>query len=549
MEWFTGARRRLLAAAVLLIGLFVPARVAGAQVVSGTVRDSASGIPIPGTRVLVLEANGRATAQGTTDGSGRFRLSSPPARGRRATGPLRLRVVRMGFRPHEVPLPRVAGEQTIDVAIASFPIVLEEVQVTAASCPQRADRKQALAVLQSARMALYGTVLARSGSSASMTRLLYERRLDPSGRIVSQRVHRRVTTGRGEPFSAARTALAIGRDGFEFDSSGAHTYLGPDADALVDEEFVQHHCFKLMPSDRSRPQQVGLGIEPLEEEDGRIDIVGTLWVDTLSRVLDDLTFKYVGLDKQTAALRPEGRLSFRELPNGIVIVDRWSLRLPGEPARTGSGAVPEIGGEIADASWPDGFDWHAPLGTLRLQVVDAQGRAATGSSVHLVDTDYGGSVDSSGSAVTIGDLLPGPYVASVVDPRLSVLGVAKPTTYRFTAQRDSTREALLTVATAEELVRSRCSQSTSIVAGRGALLGRVVTPDGRPVPNARWAIRDQFGTTLVEDGKVDADGWFQWCQLPLNTRVNIDVWRDERRVNDSRIVMDPLTTLNFILPP
>jgi DNA-binding response OmpR family regulator len=81
--------------------------------------------------------------------------------------------------------------------------------------------------------------------------------------------------------------------------------------------------------------------------------IGDLVIDTLSRVLQDLTFRFVGLDRETSALRPEGRLSFRELPNGVVIIDQWSLRLAGDRAQT-SGATPEIGGEIARATWPDG---------------------------------------------------------------------------------------------------------------------------------------------------------------------------------------------------
>jgi hypothetical protein len=36
--------------------------------------------------------------------------------------------------------------------------------------------------------------------------------------------------------------------------------------------------------------------------------------------------------------------------------------------------------------------------------------------------------------------------------------------------------------------------------------------------------------------------------VPPNSRVTVDVWRDERRVNDSRIVMDRVTALNFVLP-
>jgi hypothetical protein len=83
---------------------------------------------------------------------------------------------------------------------------------------------------------------------------------------------------------------------------------------------------------------------------------------------------------------------------------------------------------------------------------------------------------------------------------------------------------------------------------RAWLLGRVVTADGQPVRDARWSIRDEFGTAVVEDGKVDADVHFQWCKLPKNTRVNIDVWRETKRTSASRFVMEPLTTLHFVLP-
>jgi hypothetical protein len=548
MDVNQGAWRSPLAGALLLVCLcaLAPA-AASAQLVSGTVRDSASRLPLPGTKVLVLDAAGRAAAQGATDQQGRFRLSPWGVRtGRRATpANLRLRVLRIGFRPKEVPISRGDAGRALDIGLSSFPIVLEEVQVMAVTCPKRADRATALAVLQQARLALYASVLARSQSSASMTRLLYDRRIDPnSGRTLSQQVRKQVTSGRSEPFSATRIASSFGRDGFVTDSSGDHSYLGPDAESLLDDAFIHENCFKINAPDRARPQQVALGFEPVEHEEGSLDLVGTLWVDTLARVVKDLTFRYVGLDRTTNALVPEGRLSFRELPNGVVIVDRWSLRLLGENARR-EGAVPEIGGEIARASWPDGSSWSAPLGTLRLHAVDRQGRPASESAVRLVGTDYAADIDSS-ATVVLSDLLPGPYTASVYDARLAVLGLQAATTFRFTAERDSTKDALLQVETADEIARRRCGQEQP-APGKGWLLGRVVTADGTPVREARWSIRDQAGVTLVDDGRVDDAGWFQWCQLPLNTRVAIDVWRDERRVNESRIVMDRLTTLHFVL--
>ena len=116
-----------------------------------------------------------------------------------------------------------------------------------------------------------------------------------------------------------------------------------------------------------------------------------------------MTFRYVGLDRETSALRPVGRLAFRELPNGVVIIDHWSLRLAGDRARS-EGGTPEIGGEIARATWPDGSTWKASLGTMRLHVVDNGGRPATAASVQLVDTDYQMTMDAQGTIV-LDDLL------------------------------------------------------------------------------------------------------------------------------------------------
>ena len=538
-------RRWSLIGVLVLVAVIAQAPAAAAQVVSGTVRDSASQQPLPNTRVVVVDPSGRATAQTTTDQQGRFRLSPWTGRGARAAA-LRLRVVRMGFRPSEVPLVRASAGTPVEISVSSFPVVLEEFQVMAATCPKRADRAAALNLLQQVRMALFATVLARSQSSGTMTRLLYERRLDPNGRILSQSVRRKVTSGTREPFSAARSAAAFDREGFVKDATGSPTYPGPDAENLIDDAFSQQYCVRMALPDRDRPGLVGLGFEPVFREEGKIDFVGTVWIDTVSRVLQDLTFRYVGLDRETAALRPEGRLSFRELPNGVVIIEQWSLRLAGDRARS-DGGTPEIGGEIARASWPGGSGWRAPLGTIRLHVVDNGGRPATAALVQLVDTDYEMRMDASGTIV-LDDLLPGPYTATVRDPRLVALGIPSSASLKFTAMRDSTKESLLQIETAEDVASRRCSQDGPS-SSRGWVLGRVVTPDGRPVRDARWSIRDQFGAALVEDGKVDESGLFQWCQLPLNQRVSIDVWRENRRMNDSRIVMDRLTTLHFVLQP
>ena len=562
------ARHLIVAAALLLMASTALAPALHGQEVRGTVRDSSSNLPLPNTVILVLDPSGRPAARSTTDAQGRFRVvawggKATGKAAQKAAGNLRLRVMRMGFRPHEVPLASVAGGTSVDIALTSFPINLEEVQVVAApSCPKRPDRPFALALLQQVRMALYANVLARSQNSATVTQLLYARRFDgDGGRVAGQSVRVNVTNGASERFNAARSAAAVDRQGFRMDSAGAPGFLPPDAESLADDEFAENHCFRIMADDRTRPRQVGLGFEPAVREDtGHIDIVGTLWVDTLSRVLRDLTFRYVGLDRQTRALGPEGRLSFKELSNGVVLVDRWSLRLTADrgdgdaPARPTDPMVggwrsnaQEIGGEVGRVSWPDGYSWTAPLGAVRLRAVDGQGRPASASIVQIVGTNYDVARDGDGAFVASG-LLPGPYSVAIRDPRLAELDIPLTSSFRFTAVRDSTIDARVQVETADDFAAKRCG-ADAIGAGKGALLGRVVSADGRPVADARWTVRDEFGTAMIEGARVGADGMFHWCQAPMNKRLTIDVSRDERRASTSRLVSDRLTTMRFVLSP
>ena len=96
---------------------------------------------------------------------------------------------------------------------------------------------------------------------------------------------------------------------------------------------------------------------------------------------------------------------------------------------------------------------------------------------------------------------------------------------------------------------NRCGYGAGIVAGRGRLLGRVMRADGQPAADARWTMRDEFGTVMVESGRADADGFFHSCVLPMNKSVTIDVWQGDKRTNASRTTTDPLTTLRLVLPP
>ncbi|MES2177203.1 MAG: carboxypeptidase-like regulatory domain-containing protein [Gemmatimonadota bacterium] len=546
--------RGLVGATVALIAIAVSPLMLSAQRIQGTIRDSASVRPISGAVVALLDSLGNTLARGTTDDRGQYTLvATPEAR--------QLRVVRIGFRPQLTTIPR--GLRA-DVSLVPIPFLLAEQRVIAASnCPSRGDRAAALSLLEHVRAGLLATVVARSQNTANMTRLLFERRMEGSGdRVVSQAVRRRSGTANATPFGAARNAASFVREGFREDSVGAQTFYGPDAETLIDEDFARGYCFHVKDADGARPHQVGLGFAATEHRNGRIDIAGALWVDTLARALRELDFSYVGLDSRTSALRPGGEVVFGELPNGMALAVRWSLRLvsgrqeAGGMMLTNSGAVSggrtsrlyvnEIGGELARVAWLDGRTWTAPLGTFRLRARTKRGKPAAGALVQLEGTDSQGVADSTG-LVTIGELLPGPYAIFIVDPRLSALDLLLSSSSKATATRDSVTDATLDVESAEDFVADRCERDQRITGGAW-ILGRVVARDGKPVGEARWVINDEFGSRLVEGGRVGGDGLFHWCQLPLDKRVEIEAWLGDRRVKANRVLAENLTIIRLELP-
>src|SRR5688500_11373017 len=356
-----------------------------AQPVIGSVRDAASGMPIPGAVVTLLDSTGVGVARTLSNERGRFRVvllrNAIP----------QVRVVRLGFRPVTVRMPEPRdGTIRLDVVMSTIPMALPAVEVMAnRQCPVRRDNAQALAVLEQARAGLLATIVARSEVPATMKRLRAIRTLDgTSDEIVHQRVRADSSRALGS-FGAPRTAADFVRTGFTADSLGLQAYFGPDAEVLIDDAFVRLYCFRLMERDRRRPRQIGLGFQPAARRAGRIDISGAIWVDTAARVLVDIEFRYVGLDLRMDPFSPGGYVSFREMPNGSVMIDRWSIRTVGvkdgppdfgaysvrftSDVRLGPQEDPRLFGldgvgELASVEFPDGYSWRAKLGTARLQV-------------------------------------------------------------------------------------------------------------------------------------------------------------------------------------
>ena len=550
--------RTVAIAAALAACAAIPLRAHGQQL-RGVVRDSASRLVIPAAVVTLLDSSGSVVARTITTERGQFRVMLL-----RDAVP-RLRIVRLGFRPTEVMVPAARdGAIDLDVAMAAIPFSLQSVQVTGnANCPRRRDRAAAVALLEQARAGLLASIVARSEKPARMMRLRAVREMDgSSSRVVRQSV--RIDSGGTTfgSFGAARSAPDFVNEGFTADSAGLALYYGPDAEVLLDDRFSSLYCFHVMDRDRARPNQVGLGFRPAAHRDGRVDVDGALWIDTVARVLVDIEYRYLNLDERTRRFQPGGRISFHAMPNGVVVIDRWQIRMVSAPddagdvlvspvrRATADGITPdpnlhpiEVWGELARAEWPDGVRWSGSLGTLRLRVVSADGAPARGVVVRLADTDYRGTSDSTGT-LEIPHLVPGPYAVEILDPELARFGIAVATPLRFEAARDSVVETQLVVKGLGDYVTDRCVRDGQRAERQGPgaswLIGVVTTPDAQPIADARWTLTVHLvksattrgASPSVRNGEVGPDGTFHYCGLQRGEEVEIVVRRagymDER---------------------
>ena len=530
------------------IAIVVSAQFALAQSPAGIVSDSSTRQPIAGAVVSLIDSAGTTIARFITNARGEYRFPE-------FTLGRRMRIVRMGYRPRDVRLPSPLSG-SIDVRMASIPMMLDQVTAVAnTNCPRRSDRAAAFALLEQARAGLLNAVVARETHPAAMTVLPFERFLDgTSDRIERQEVRIRSSERVTTSFNAVRRASDFVRDGFAADNGQTRHYFGPDADVLLDADFAAGYCFQLRAAERSRPTVVGLRFVPARRRADRVDIDGTLWVDTAARKLVSMEHQYLGLPAWTDVVDPGGRATFWELPNGVVFIDKWHFRLPVPETDTTYSfdnrsqvrfwySARESGGEVATASWPDGAKYQGPLGILNARALAFDRTPLTGITVRLADTDYLASPDSAGF-FAIPNLLPGPYEAVVVHPELADLGILLPTSLRFLAVRDSVVQQTMTVLDYRRYVSKRCSttarmadkpvvfdlrQGDSAARADSALTILVITPDRKPVAGARWrvskAVAAPYGR-IVESRETDERGLARSClRIEVDDDVEVSAWR------------------------
>jgi hypothetical protein len=483
-------------------------QVATVGEIRGAVTDSVTGQPVAGAVVLLFDAAGTEVGHNITSEIGLYRIPRPAAASR-------VRFIKLGFYPDDRRIPDTPGDVEVNATMRVIPRMLEAVSVRAnQSCQRRADSDAAFAMWQQARSGLLATVVARDAMPARVAVLLYERHFDASGKITQQIV--RIDTGsRSTSFTSAFAADTFIATGFyRRDSDDADVFYGPDASVLLSEAFQTRYCFSLADSERDRRGQIGLRFQRAANRDAqhRVDIDGTLWIDTVARVLRDIEYSYTGYDDVQRRYRPGGHVEFRAMANGMVMLDRFVIRKFDQASRRRFGATRSrsvmyfgvhSGGELAAVQWPDGTYWRREdLGTFRATVLDATKRPVPGVLVLIDSTDYGGVTDSTGR-VEIRFLLPGPYRAFVYDSTLATIELRPDKPLEFEAERGKVVERRHQISTHADLATRICGRrehpTTSNIVG-----GRVVSSTGAPEKGAKWSIG-------LIDGAANDDGFFWAC--------------------------------------
>ena len=502
------------------LALVVLSRVLNGQTLGGTVRDSLAHRTISGAVVALLDSSGATLSRTLTNEQGQFSVAL-------AAAATRVRVIRIGFRPSESPIRHSGGvADHVDILLAPLQTFLTPVVVTDGSrCARRSDRALAYGMWEQARAGLLATIVARDTKAAEKLRFVYTQTMKgETDQIVRNVVHADSSGGAGASFSAVRSARDFVRLGFAADSLGLREFFGPDAEALLDDAFLSAYCLNITKADPARGGQVGLAFAPAAVRRDTVDIAGTVWLDTVRHALRDIEFRYVGLEKPAERLAPGGIVSFQEMPNGVVLIDRWQLRLFGatEDTTVSNGRdvvrqwpfISVTGGELARTVWSDGTAWRAPLGTLHGRATWSTGKPAAGVAIALEETDYRAVTDSNG-AFTIVNLVPGPYPVVINDPRLEPLAVQIPTQLRFVAKRDATSAVTFTVPTAEEYVIDRCKKDRRWIAGTSSfVIGRVFDSDGIPASRASVELSVKGGAGNSSDAGyfvTGSDGFFESC--------------------------------------
>jgi hypothetical protein len=422
--------RSILLVVLLASAAFPPA---GAQTVKGQRIDSLAGVAVTGGFVVLLDAGNQEVARTLVGSGGRFSVHAP------GPGTYRLKSERIGYRASVSARLELAAGQSLEYIfrVTPIPVRLAAIEVRdERSCRNRPAEDAATALVwEEVRKALAAASWTARQPDYHVRVLIYERDLD-ANRHLMHGEQIRSKSGRMErnPFSSF-PADQLAAHGFIVERGNEMWYYGPDAQVLLDEHFLDTHCFRLVRGQKDRDGLIGLAFEPTPDRSVP-DVDGTLWLDLQSAELRLLEYRYTNLPYDLQDDRVGGTVNFHQIPSGMWIVQRWQIRTPTITSREGFDPLAgrrsvtrllgfhDTGGEVFEISSRGAIPiFRAPMAGVVGSVRDsATGRPLGGARLTLDGTEFVTFTDSGGSFDLLVPLS-GDYEITVAHPAIDSAGL------------------------------------------------------------------------------------------------------------------------------
>jgi hypothetical protein len=511
-----------------------------AQTLVGRLLDQATGDPLEGAFVVLVDAGGAQRGGFLTNEEGRYILRAP------GPGRYTLRAERIGYSSHTSEPVELASNETriYDMAVSTRVIALESIRVEGEQrCTVRPGSAARTAdVWEAAGNAL--RLAAWTGTSAAVRyrAIDFQREIEArTNRVLSEtRTPRSIYTS-GSLYESVPADELAERGYVRPEEENTWEYFAPDAQVLLSDSFLDGHCFALTEED-SRPELIGLAFRPLDGTD-RPDIEGVLWLDRQSSELRYLEFRYTTLPYPVRSRDIGGRVDFERLDGGPWIVRSWSIRMPrveGQRLRFGtryslSGFI-EVGGEVTEVrrNQTDRRLGETEVGgSVAGVVLDRAGRGAVADAeVSVVGTVRSARTDGGGR-FRVNGLPDGRYGLRVTPPAWDLPWLL-PEAGDVVVREGATSNVELRLLTPDRILRAICDQlapdaPVGVVVGRvtDAATGQPVADGGVVVAWASFGLGEDLTGVEVRTlwdastGTTDDGGWFRVCGVPEDVLLRV----------------------------
>ena len=507
-----------------------------AQQIAGVV--SRNGLPVEGAVVLLLDANGREVGRTASHEGGSYRLSAAPGR-------YRLQVMQIGWRPAIVgPVElRTGVTTTSNLALQSAPVALLGVNIVGRQkCAVRPDSSgKAFAVWEAARAALLATSL--TGVEPFDVSIVRNERtlVDDGARVVEDTTE--TTHGKTvSPFRSLSPRVLADSGYVTMTADRGRMFWAPDADVLLSEEFLSHHCFEL--NETPGDPRIALRFTPTSTRNGVVDVEGVLRVDRKTGELRDLEYRYVNGSDVLKKAEAGGEVQFLRSPRGRWVVSHWVIRYPlMGTRRMYTGAI--VPGQRAETRSHDEMEglklttvtlldisrngvklWERGRVSVAVRVLDSTtNEPRSGVLVGFAGSGEAMATDSSGF-VRLDLVDPGSPVLRLDDPSLRALGVRQQ--LRVVDVPDF-NDAVITVKlpSARAMFVSQCG-THALNWGEGVLSGQVRQMSDSAsvvVVSSTPFVRLGHATPLVVEKYMEIqpaqDGSFRVCGIPRDASLRV----------------------------